>query len=247
MGVESKFYVLPDTSGYRPDPRNVSELVKALRAAGFICDPNSPAFVASAHQAGSLNSPADWEGFSWRLGRDEVAGSLSALELFLTDHRESDVLVRWPNKDLHLSGLKYPLSVSPGPDEVYHDIEMHLAADTVYHTSEIIDPFTDIRCSCGAAIQEFEPSGNDPFYSSRLPNHCPECHRQVNYATLPVTIRDGWTGVESKAVGGTAYRFAIVVDCGKCWPDGEADVVAEFLGVIERTVQIKTRVFRDFY
>jgi len=106
---------------------------------------------------------------------------------------------------------------------------------------------TDIRCSCGAAIQEFEPSGDDPFYSSRLPNHCPECHRQVNYAILPVTIRDGWTGVESKAVGGTAYRFAIVVDCGKCWPDGEADVVAEFLGVIERTVQIKTRVFRDFY
>src|SRR6266550_752378 len=247
MGVESKFYVLPDASGYCPDPCKVSELIKALRAAGFVCDPNSPTFVASAHQTGSSKSPADCEGFSWRLGRDKVAGSLSALELLLTDHRESDVLVRWPNKDLNLSGLKYPLSVVPTPVGVYYDIEIHLAVDTVYHTSEIIAPFTDIRCSCGAALKEFEPSGYDPFYSSRLPNHCPECQEQVNYAVLPMTIRNSWTGVESKAVGGAAYRFAIVVDCGKCWPDTEADVVAEFLGAIERTVQIQTRVFRDFY
>ena len=69
----------------------------------------------------------------------------------------------------------------------------------------------------------------------------------MNYAVLPMTIRDGWTGEECEAIGGTAYRFAIVVDCGKYWPGQEAVVTGGFLEVIERTLQIKTRVFRDFY
>lgn len=252
MGVESEFYILPDNSGYRPDPGKACQLIRALRAAGFLCDPESPTFAASAHRLGALSSQAGYEGFCWkrsagpnqRVGR---VGTLSALEPLLTELQESDVLLLWPNKDLNLSGLKYPLTVVPGPEGVYYDVEIHLAAQTVYHMSEIIDPFEAIRCTCGADIQEFEPSGDCPFYSSRLPNHCPACNKAMNYATMPTTVRDGFTGLESTAVGGAAYRFALVVDCGKYWPEREAAVAPEFLAVVEEILPIKTRVLRDFY
>jgi hypothetical protein len=69
----------------------------------------------------------------------------------------------------------------------------------------------------------------------------------LNYAALPLTIRDGFTGVESKATGGVVYRFAVVVDCGKYWPDAPAQVTPAFLAVVESTANTTTRVIRDFY
>jgi len=249
MGVESKFYILSETSGYRPEPAGVYQLVGALRTAGFLCDPKSQTFQASVHRTGPLSSDSDDEGFWWKshAGLEKQGGSLNALELRLADLRESDVLIRWPNANLNLSGLKYPLNVVPGPDGVYYDIEIHLAVETVYHTSEIIDPFDDIRCGCGAGIKVLEAPGHSPFYDSRLPNRCPSCQTLMNYATIPMTIRDAWTGAESRAMGGIAYRFALVVDCGKYWPEGEAEVAPDFLAVTEQTLGIKTRVLRDFY
>ncbi len=247
MGVESKFYILANDSGFLPEPGKVCDLIKALRTEGFLCDPGSPSFEPLVHQLGSPNSKIESEGFEWRIGRSRHPGSLTALAAHLSSNAGSDLLIRWPNSDLHRSGLKYPLTMVPGPDGVYYDIEIHLAADSVYHTSEIIDPFSKLFCACGTALKEFEPSGEDAFYSSRLPNHCPACHAPINFAAMPMTIRDGWTGEESEAIGGVTYRFAIVVDCGKYWPEQEAAVVPKFLAVIEQTLQIKTRVFRDFY
>jgi hypothetical protein len=247
MGVESKFYVLSDDSGYLPEPAAILGLIKSLQTSGFLCDSKSPSFEPSVHQLGSPNSKIENEGFEWRIGRNRFPGSLNGLASHLSSHLGTDLLIRWPNSDLNRSGLKYPLTIVPGPDGVYYDIETHFAADPVYHTSEIIDPFDEILCRCGAIVKEFEPPNGDPFYSSRLPNHCPACHTPINYALLPMTIRDGWTGEESKAVGGVTYRFAVVVDCGKYWPEQEATVTPEFLAVVEQTLQIKTRVVRDFY
>jgi hypothetical protein len=249
MGVESRFYVLPDESSYRPEPAKVCQLVKAFRTAGFLCDPSSPTFAASAHRAGQLSGQADYEGFIWKLlpGPDKHVGSLSALETVLANLQHSDVVVKWPNSDLNLSSLKYPLTLVPGAEGVYYDIEFHLAAQTVYHTSEIIEPFETIRCQCGTDLRQIEWSGRSPLYDSRLPNPCPSCHQPINYASLPLTLRDGFTGTESRVVGGAVYRFAVVVDCGKYWPDGQAQVARGFLSGIESTLGVRTRVLRDFY
>jgi len=172
---------------------------------------------------------------------------VSALELLLTDRQDMDVLVKWPNWDLNLSGLKYPLTLLPETGSVYYDIEIHLGGLTIYHTSEIIEPFERLRCGCGAAIQNIGPSDCSPFYDAELPNQCPSCGHPMNYACLPLTIRDGFTGTKSKSLGGAAYRFAVVIDCGKCWPERQARVTAEFLATIEESLNIKTRVLRDFY
>lgn len=249
MGVESSFYILPEESGYRPDPGLVCQLVRALRAASFLCDPSSPTFGASAHRAGVLSGQADYEGFVWKLlpGRNQQAGSLSAFETVLTNLQDSDVVVKWPISDLNLSGLRYPLTVVPGPEAVYYDIEFHLTAQTVYHTSEIIEPFEEIRCRCGRNIQQIEWSRQSPLYYPRLPNHCPSCHERLNYALLPLTVHDGFSVAKSQTVGGAVYRFAVVVDCGKYWPDQEAKVTPAFLSTVESTLNVRTRVLRDFY
>ena len=129
MGVEPKFFILPDTSRYRPEPAKVCQLVRILRAAGYLCDPKSPSFAASAHRVGSLGSHANYEGFCWKLkgGPEKHSGSLDVLEQLLTDLQASDILVQCLNSDLNLSGLNYPLSIVPGPEGVYYDIEIHLA------------------------------------------------------------------------------------------------------------------------
>ena len=247
MGVESKFYILPETSHYRPDPTKVRQSIQAFRTSGFLCDPKSPAFTESTHRA--YQATSDFEGFYWKLrsGSERSNGSLDSLERLLADRPESEVLVEWPNSNLKLSGLKYPLTVIPGPDDMYYDVEIHLTEQTVYHTSEIIDPFEEITCSCGSEIEQFEPSDRCLFYDPRLPNHCPSCGTLMNYATLPMMVHDGWTGDESEAAGGVTYRFAIIVDCGKYWPESEAAVAPEFLAIVEQTLGITTRVFRDFY
>jgi hypothetical protein len=249
MGVESNFYIMPDDSGYRPEPAKLCELVKAMRAAGFLCDPGSPGFVASVHRSIPVSNEADYEGFMWKLrpGPDRHAGSLATLEQVWTNLQDGDAVAKWPNSDLLKSGLKYPLTLLPGKEGVYYDIEMHLASQTVYHVSEIIEPFQEIRCRSGCIIQQMETPRSSPIYDSRLPNRCSSCAEPMNYATLPLTIRDGFTGVQSKVVGGAVYRFAVVVDCGKYWPEEPAQVTPEFLGVIERTLNIRTRVLRDYY
>jgi hypothetical protein len=247
MGVESKFYILPETSHYRPEPSQVRQLIHALRSSGFLCDPKSPTFTESTHREHPAHS--DFEGFHWKLrsGSEKSSGSLDSLKSVLAEHPESDAMVEWPNSNLKLSGLNYPLTVVPGPEGVYYDIEIHLTEQTVYHTSEIIDPFDEIICSCGSEIEPFEPSESSPLYDPRLPNLCPSCRTVMNYAPLSMKVRDGWTGDESEAAGGVTYRFAIIVDCGKCWPESEATVTPEFLAIVEKALGITTRVFRDFY
>src|SRR5262245_53570474 len=98
MGVESNFFILPDTSGYRPEPDRICELVRVLRAEGFLCDPKSPTFSVAAHPARELSSQPGYEGFYWRLvrGTERHAGPLSALRDLLKERQESDLRIVWP-------------------------------------------------------------------------------------------------------------------------------------------------------
>jgi hypothetical protein len=119
------------------------------------------------------------------------------------------------------TGLRYPLE--PIPDEPYYDFEIRLCQDFVYHLSELIDPFSEPPlCACGVALEFDAPIQPDVFYSSRLWFHCPTCGLEFRPEALSARVRNGWTGAESGLIpGGACYRFAIVIDCGKCLPDRE--------------------------
>jgi hypothetical protein len=249
MGVESRFYVLPNASGFRPSAAQVCELITRFRAASFLCDPHSPTFEPSVHKCPpALKDLVGYEGFDWRIRGERGVENLAELEKLLVQHEESDIQLRWPNTDLAKSSLRYPLLPIPVSESVYFDVELHLSADTVYCTSEIIDPFEEpVRCACGASLDILESPDRDFFYSSRLPNCCPACGKAANYSVVPMTIRDAWTGAETQGLGGITYRFCTVIDCGKMIPDVGAAVLPEFRQIIEQTLQCHTRVVQDFY
>jgi hypothetical protein len=60
------------------------------------------------------------------------------------------------------------------------------------------------------------------FYAPRMRTRCQACGRAFDPSERAATVRDPWTNEESKVRGGATFRFAVVVDCGKCWPAGES-------------------------
>jgi hypothetical protein len=249
MGVESNFYILPDNSRFRPSAVQVRELITRFRAASYLCDPHAPSFVPAMHQCRlPPNASADFEGFRWQIGREKGAGTLPELEKRLAQYADSDIRLRWRTSDLAKSGLKYPLSNLPAPDEVYYDVEIHLASDTVYQTSEIIEPFAEtLYCDCGATLACQDSADHDIFCCERLPNDCSACLKATDYSKLPMTFRDGWTGEEIQGAGGLTYRFCVMINCGKMIPEQGTIVVPEFRHIIEQCLQCHTRVVQDFY
>jgi hypothetical protein len=248
MGVESNFYILPTESGFRPDAVKTCELIGRLRAASYLCDPDWPTYEPSAHRCPpALKGFPNYEGFDWRIRGERGVGSLAELKKVFIDHEISDIRVRWPNSNLAKSGLNYPLSQIPDP-EAYWDVELHLSADTAYHTSGIIDPFKEpIRCACGAVLESMDSPEWDFFYCARLPNECWACHKPADYSAFPAIVRDVHTGETRDELGGVTYRFCVEIECGKMIPDEGTIVLPDFRQIIEQTLQCKTRVVQDIH
>jgi hypothetical protein len=141
--------------------------------------------------------------------------------------------------------LRYPLR--PRPAEPYYTLELHLCSDYVYHMSELIDPFPNkVWCACGQLLEYYaEGERSNIFSSSRIHCVCPNCRSDFDPARQCARVRHGWTGETIGFIpGGAAYRFAVVVDCGKCIPDremGRIDFEPDLVSVC------KKRLGCDFY
>jgi hypothetical protein len=136
-------------------------------------------------------------------------------------------MIVWPveNQGTDPAPLRYPLN-KPSPvsaNDTYFDFELWLGRDHVYKTAEVIDPFEDERCACGAELVYDPESGNESlFYAPRMRTRCQNCGKPFEPSERVAIVRDPWTNAESKVRGGATFRFAVVVDCGKCWPEDEA-------------------------
>lgn len=248
MGVETEFFIMPGTSHYRPSPDQVIALISRLRATKYLADPASQTFNPACHR-GRIRSDGNavHEGFEWRLERVSQSGSLNELHDQLAVNAYKDIKIRWPNSDLQASGLLYPLSSTPDSEAVYFDIEFHLAKDTVYYMSEIVEPFNEpVQCKCGRPLTSFDDGPQDLFYSARLPNECAACHATTDFSGIPMVLRDAWTGDEVPFKGGVTYRFAVVIDCGKMHPDRGAGIADGFSACIQETLNCTTRIAQNF-
>jgi len=157
-------------------------------------------------------------------------------------------------ENLQASGLRYPLEPLPEPgDETYYDIEIHVAPDYVYHWSELIMTFDEEPvCSCGtSAVFELPKGQRQVFFAEeRIRRKCEKCGEKVNLDKTKAVVRDAWTSRKSRLRGGAAYRFALLVDCGKCLPDsegGEISASQEMVGTIEDTLQQRFVGVPDWY
>jgi hypothetical protein len=248
MGVETEFFIMPQASHYRPSPDQVITLISRLRATKYLADPAGQTFKPDCHR-GRLHSDgtAVHEGFEWQMGRTPQSGSLKELRDQLAVNADKDIKIRWPNSDLQASGLLYPLSSTPDSEAVYFDIEFHLAKDTVYYLSEMVEPFDEpVQCKCGRPLASFDAGPQDLFYSARLPNECTACHTTTDFSNIPMILRDAWTGDEVPFKGGVTYRFAVVIDCGKMHPAKGADIADGFSTCLQETLNCPTRVVQNF-
>ncbi|NUO47795.1 MAG: hypothetical protein HOV80_02945 [Polyangiaceae bacterium] len=123
-----------------------------------------------------------------------------------------------------LHGLRYPLDRMDdegGPP--YYDFSIHWAADYVVPVGgETMQTGTETECPCGEELErtenDFRRKHRAPF-TTRIAADCPSCGRPFDPEQAITTLEDGWDKHVTKLrKGGVLHRFAIHVECGKCFP-----------------------------
>lgn len=252
MGIEYRRYLIPRPNTFRPRPEAALALVTALRHDGWLLGPDHPALAQLPFKQSRLYTPAQGHGyFALSVGSRE--SFMAPLPELFDNYAARDLMVVWPVESLRTSGLRYPLEPLPFADPVaaaycYYEVQFHFGRDFIYHMSEVIDPFDPSpTCRCGYSVECEPESDEDPFYSSRLAARCPRCGAAFDPTQLVATGRDGWTGSAMRVQGGAAYRFAVVLDCGKFFGRRQHRFHPRLKSLIERTLGIETYEVADFY
>ncbi len=247
MGVECRCYLIPRNNPFRPSAEKVLALVAALQENGWLL---------SSERLCSVNLPFDTNrryGVARKRGYFALTvGAGAAFDMALPEllpaYADRDLMVVWPVESLGKSGLRYPLEPVPADDtgesdesECYYEIQLHFGQDFIYHSSEVVETLDEPpECSCENTLEYELELAEDPFLSPRISMRCPECGTSFDPSKLVAVGRDGFTGEEFRIRGGAVYRFAIVVDCGKCVGWKSPRFHPEFKSVVERTLGIET-------
>lgn len=192
MGVEYRNYLVPRDQAFSPEPHRIVSLVERLRVEQWVLTPASAVWEASTkpHQ-----STGGWSDDAWLAARrDSKNTNPLADELALRFYVYSGD-GNWPD-----AGMPYPLAYGEDEDGGYHDIVIYAARDFV-----VTDDWVDDSCACGTALGYEVARGTlAPIdMERRVRSVCSECSQ-------PFSGSDGGDGI--------AFRFAVVVDCGKGWP-----------------------------
>jgi hypothetical protein len=102
---------------------------------------------------------------------------------------------------------------------VTYSLELHRASDYVYPTSETIDP-VPTRCVCGEELAfQWDTDEVVPAFeaSSGIFAECEACSRTFDPAKGSANVENPFDGTRESIRGGAAYRFALKVDCGRCF------------------------------
>ncbi len=247
MGVEYRHYLIPEENDFRPGPVEAARLIAALVEARFVArteaDPfPTPFSYSQTHEytEGSscfLLTPADrgavGDGRPWPSPcKAEDLARLGA----------GDFRLGWDVEPLETSGLVYPLTEVP--DDAYYTLELHFADDFVYETSEQIDPFrdSDVTC-CDRRLDYWVPNDEEgpSMFAQRIRRTCPSCGREFRPQHHLANHRHPLTGERRERrerLGGATYRFAVFVDCGKCFPYPVKRFLMnrDLVAIVERTL-----------
>lgn len=257
MGVEYSHYLIPKPNAFRPSAAQLHAFIKELEIGDWIATPDSIAYkksvaIESNYQGTETAVPWAQERLPNRRGR--IRGFASIRHPLTVDWIEArlpgDMRIEFPVQHVQEIGIRYPLVCDSGlPDDAYHTIEIHSSNDYVHHCSECIDP-VETKCSCGTDLGYSRGFDDDVFYSARIRTQCPSCTRPFDPSSSTVDYRDGFTGAKSRLVGGAAYRFAIVIECGKCIPAPQKAplrVDADFMELIKLTLGTNVYQIGDFH
>lgn len=218
MGVEYCHYLIPTQQGIDPTAKKLERLLAALRTESWITYPEAAGFSAMTFGMYKPYAFAKESGAYLETSEGYESVPVSPTEGWLNERLRQDNRLVWPVECWAESGLRYPMRTKPEcpPEEIYYEFQIHLAADYVYRTSEVIDPFDSTNCDCGAELKYWPDEDDNIYYSARIRKTCPKCKKRFEPQTRQCVVRDGYTGRESTIAGGATSAFAIAVDLGKC-------------------------------
>ncbi|HEU4390449.1 MAG TPA: hypothetical protein VFV34_21775 [Blastocatellia bacterium] len=218
MGVEYQHYLIPRPNSFAPSAVQIGGLIHQLIADNWL-------WVPETAISGEVTQRVPRE----RGGPERRPIPLPITINWLIEQltRDQFLLLEWNARNIVNLGIKYPfLTIPVAAEEVYYSLALHWSGDYIYHTSEIIEPFDETRCRCGTDLG-FDAQ-NDVFYESRLRSACPSCGRPFDPSDLTAVSRHPWTGEPLPPVaGGATYRFAVVLDCGKCIPECDGNITLD--------------------
>jgi hypothetical protein len=207
----------------------MASFVETLRRDAWICDPrtswfSSMTFDSEGPHAHAASTGAYVSALAEGRERTILRGPFpnEGLADWLSPRREADMRIIWPVERLEAVPLRYPVN-APSPvsrEDTYYNFEIWLGRDFVYPTSELIEPFDDEACSCGESLVYHPETESHLFYEARIRVRCKNCGTEFDPSQRSARVRDPWSDEESEVPGGATFRFAVVVDCGKCFSEG---------------------------
>ena len=224
MGVEYCHYLIPRPNNFVPTAEQLSDLAIAFATDDWIACPGSDAIrkTASIDSMAYADAESTYAKVKRQRGFEAVPFPLTAD--WFKKQSASDLHLTFPVEHGDQVGLHFPLIADGGiPADPYYGIQLHLSSsDFIHHSSEVIEPI-DATCNCGEKL-EYDLE-DEVFYSARIRERCYRCGQIFDPATMDVTVRDGWNGSKSIVRGGAIYRFAVVIDCGKCIPPRKSRLI----------------------
>ena len=161
---------------------------------------------------------------------------------FLDDEDREELRLVWPAGEPG-SIVRYPLSQKPEGRATY-TLEVHRSAEYVYPTARNIGMVPTI-CNCKEDLSfEWDEEELVPAFANAtgIFAECEECSRTFEPAKGTATITNPFDDTTEEVPGGAAYRFALKVDCGKCFvEDGKLAFAPELVALME------TEFGRPFY
>ena len=219
MGVDCRFWVIPQRRGFFPSAEQVAAIANALRDGGWVPKPEAPGQRSQAIELLPGNSVA-----GRKPSRIQEFKSEPFTPSWVKDHCQHELVMDWDVQNLRDAGVQYPFVFDPYPDSpaTYFYVRLILGHDYFYWTGENVMPFdeTATKCVCEEQLS-YSTGWAHGVGSQRIHRTCPQCGRGFDPSARACDVLDGWTGVSTPLLGGLTFCFGLVVDCHKHFPREE--------------------------
>src|SRR5260221_7282071 len=219
MGVDYAVWLFPQERAFRPNSDQFARLANALRNGNWVPMPTASGQHSQFIELLPGNSVA-----GKKPARIQEFDSNPFTPSWMEFHSQHELVMDWHVRNLRKAGVQYPFIFDPYPDSgpPYFYLPLILGQDYFYWTGENVMPFDDAttQCVCGEQLS-YWTGWAQGTPSQRIHMVCPQCSRGFDPSGKTCDILDGWTGVPTPLMGGLTFRFALIVDCHKYWPQEE--------------------------
>jgi hypothetical protein len=209
MGAGYERYLVAKGNAFSPSAVAVAKLVERLR---------KDKWVPGGGQAVTTVENTFGDDLRAKLAASTAPIPASVTPEWLDDPDREELRLVWRVEAGSSLAPKYPLTRRPdGP--VSYAFELHRAHDYVYPICETIEPIPTL-CVCGEDLgfhwdeEEVVPAFGA---SSGVFAECEACSRTFDPTKGAAVLMNPFDRTKTATRGGAAYRFAIKVDCGKCF------------------------------